>query len=138
METENDERVFHKQLSKAFSNSGMTQEELAKKISVDRTTISHWVRGRHTPNPGQIKKLATALGVSTDFLMGLEKEDWFYALPPDLREFVREELISGNQYLRVADYAKKKRLSHRVIREITDSVALEYSASLPNRNMDEL
>lgn len=116
-------KLFADRLKRAVKNSDMNQAELADKIGVDRTSISHWQRGKHTPNPEQIQKLAKALGVTSDYLLGLEKETWFFELPEELRDFIKGEILSGNDYLEVASYAKQKKLGHKVIKEVADAVS---------------
>ncbi len=47
---------------------GLTQEQLAEQLGVDRTTVVRWERGQTQPLPWLRPKLAKALGVSPDRL----------------------------------------------------------------------
>jgi transcriptional regulator with XRE-family HTH domain len=51
---------------------GFTQVELGKKIGLSQVLISDYERGRLRPNPETIIKLAQALFVSTDELLGVK------------------------------------------------------------------
>ena len=60
-----------KELRKA---QGMTQEQLAKLIGVTQGAISQWEEGLTHPAFSKLRKLATALGVTMDDLIGEEVE----------------------------------------------------------------
>ena len=45
---------------------GLTQEQLAERLGVERTTVVRWERGETQPLPWLRPKLARALGVSAD------------------------------------------------------------------------
>jgi tetratricopeptide (TPR) repeat protein/transcriptional regulator with XRE-family HTH domain len=45
---------------------GLTQEQLAERLGVERTTVVRWERGETQPRPGLRPRLARALGVSAD------------------------------------------------------------------------
>ena len=51
--------------------SGFTQESLAERLQVDRSTIVRWESGRGTPQPWMRPRLARVLGVTTDQLQEL-------------------------------------------------------------------
>lgn len=52
----------------------MTQEQLAIQIGVAKTTITGYERGNREPDVAKIKKLAVALGISGNELLGLEQK----------------------------------------------------------------
>lgn len=49
-------------------SAGYTQESLAEKLRVDRTTVGRWERGVQSPLPWQRPDLAAALGITSDHL----------------------------------------------------------------------
>ena len=51
---------------------GLSQMQLAKKIGVDQTTISHYEIGKREPDIAMIKKLCKIFDVSADYLLDLE------------------------------------------------------------------
>ena len=53
----------------------LTQDDLAKKISVSRQTINTMESGKYIPSTALALKLAVVLGVSVEELFQLEKGD---------------------------------------------------------------
>jgi transcriptional regulator with XRE-family HTH domain len=57
--------VRRDQLREAREAANLTQEQVAEKVGVDRTTYGKWERGESTPSPGEQRaRLAEAIGVS--------------------------------------------------------------------------
>lgn len=52
----------------------MTMKELASIVGVTEAAISHYETGRREPDPDMLIRIATALNVSVDFLIGREEE----------------------------------------------------------------
>ncbi len=65
--------VFRKRLQEAMSQKGVTRSALSRKASVDRSTIGQLLKDDHPrlPNAQLAADVAVALGVSTDWLLGL-------------------------------------------------------------------
>ena len=57
-------------LNAAFNASDMTQTELCKKTGITKGAMSSYLSGRYFPKQYAVQKLASALGVSVDYLMG--------------------------------------------------------------------
>ncbi|MBK1785104.1 helix-turn-helix transcriptional regulator [Prauserella cavernicola] len=49
--------------------AGFTQDELARKLSVDRSAVGHWEAGRQSPSPGNFKALCRVLRVKRESLL---------------------------------------------------------------------
>ena len=64
------EQTFRKNLSDLRQKRQLTQEELARKIGVTRQAISKWERGDGMPDLYNVSKLAKALDVTVDELIG--------------------------------------------------------------------
>lgn len=47
----------------------MTQEQLATRLGVHQTRVSHWERGGRVPNPEQLQALATMFDVKVETLV---------------------------------------------------------------------
>ena len=64
---------FRQRLATAMRDKTMSQSELARRISVDRSTISQLLRdqGARLPNAQVVGECAAALGVSADWLLSL-------------------------------------------------------------------
>lgn len=64
---------FGEKLRTLRKEKNLTQQQLAALIGVKNSVISFYEMGDRTPSPDVIKKLASALHVSADFLLGIEK-----------------------------------------------------------------
>lgn len=63
-------QVFQERLLLARRRRDLSQEELAARAEVFKTDISKYERGQSQPNLPRLKRLADALDVNTDFLLG--------------------------------------------------------------------
>ena len=61
---------FKIRLKKLREVRGLSQAQLAIKTKLQTTAISHFETGNRSPSFDNLKKLADALNVSTDYLMG--------------------------------------------------------------------
>lgn len=59
-------------MQEAILNSQMTQEEIAKKINVNKSTISSYLYSNICPSLKTFVKLCEALNVSADVILGLK------------------------------------------------------------------
>lgn len=59
-----------KRLRKLRTAKALTQAGLAKKSGVTETTIARLERGEHTISTPTVKKLAKALGIQTNEILG--------------------------------------------------------------------
>lgn len=63
--------MFNERLRFLRESAGMTQTELAKKISVAATTYRNYENTSREPNYDTLIKIANVLGVTTDELLGI-------------------------------------------------------------------
>jgi len=68
-------KIFSKMLKEQIKKKGMTQKELAERIDITEASVSRYVSGQRIPKATVLLKIATALGVSTDYLLGVEEKD---------------------------------------------------------------
>ena len=66
--------IFQERLLLARRRAGMSQGELAKRTVMYASDISKMERGRMLPTAPRLRRLAEALGVSADYLLGLQDE----------------------------------------------------------------
>jgi transcriptional regulator with XRE-family HTH domain len=62
--------IFSKRLKEVRELRGMSQAELAKKAGLQPTAISHFETETRSPSFDNLKRLADALNVATDYLIG--------------------------------------------------------------------
>jgi transcriptional regulator with XRE-family HTH domain len=73
VKTEQSRKKFRERLREWRIKRGLTQEELARKADVPTISVSHFETGHRFPNVESLRRLAEALGVSTDYLLGRVK-----------------------------------------------------------------
>lgn len=71
--SEQSRKKFRQRLREWRLKRGLTQEELARKADVPTISVSHFETGHRFPNAESLRRLADALGVSTDYLLGRVK-----------------------------------------------------------------
>ncbi len=64
--TKNDNNLF----KKLRVNTNLGQDEVAKILNINRSTVSKWECGSTIPDQALLPKLADLYGVSTDYLLG--------------------------------------------------------------------
>ncbi len=62
--------LIHERLRKAREDSGLSQSELATRVQVQPPVISHFETGKRSPSIVSLRRLADALDVSVDYLLG--------------------------------------------------------------------
>ena len=80
----------------------LTQEQLAKLVSVDKSSISLYENGGSTPTAETILKMAQVFSVTTDFLLGLDKHetldiDRLQSYQIDILKSLIDDLRKANQ-----------------------------------------
>ena len=66
---------FGNKLRQLRKEKNLSQKQLAALIGVKNSIISFYELGDRVPSPAVIKKLAVALHVSSDYLLGIEKNE---------------------------------------------------------------
>jgi len=67
MKTQN---IFPKRLQEARNSRDLSQDELAKRTNLQPSAISHFETGTRKPSFDNLRKLADALEVTSDYLLG--------------------------------------------------------------------
>ena len=55
---------------------GLSQKELASTIGVTEAVISRYISGERDPKPEVIANIATALHTTSDYLLGIEHDEY--------------------------------------------------------------
>jgi transcriptional regulator with XRE-family HTH domain len=56
----------------ARAATGISVSELARRLNVSRVRVSEWENKKGQPDVGNLRRLALTLGVSVDFLLGVD------------------------------------------------------------------
>lgn len=62
--------IFQKRLVDARNMRGLSQDELANKTKLQASAISHFETGSRKPSFDNLKRLADALEITSDYLLG--------------------------------------------------------------------
>jgi len=62
-------------ISKELHDKGMTQRELAEMAGIHEVSISRYVNDGRQPMPIALGQIAKVLGVTTDYLIGVDEEE---------------------------------------------------------------
>ena len=65
-----DMTIFNKRLKELRTKKNLSQNELAKRAGLTKTSVNHWENGKCLPNANAIIALAKYFGVTTDYLLG--------------------------------------------------------------------
>ena len=65
---------FGRKLKELRIQAGLTQKQLAERVKVTKSVISYYELQERYPSPEMLIKLANIFNVSTDFLLGIEKQ----------------------------------------------------------------
>ena len=101
-------KPFGEQMKEARRRKGLTQEDLAKQMSVSRSTVSHWEIGRKVPEKEFIDRLTQLL--EEDFSFDQEEEaEGFHE-----EAIVSREVTSAEEDSLVIRKLPKKQISLKV------------------------
>ena len=68
------EEIFASRLRLALEKRGMTQKALCRILGVADWTVHSWCAGKATPRLYYLPEIARELGVTTDWLLGVERK----------------------------------------------------------------
>ena len=64
---------FGTRLKELRKQNGLTQQQLAERVGVTKSVISFYELKERTPSPDVLTKLSYIFHVSTDYLLGIER-----------------------------------------------------------------
>ncbi len=71
-------RTLGERISRSLQEQGISQKELAERIGVTETAMSRYIAGTRDPKPDVVANMATALHVTSDYLLGIETDLFNY------------------------------------------------------------
>lgn len=78
-------------ITKAIQNQGLTQKKLAQRIGVTESVLSRYISGQRDPKPDTLANIATALHTTSDFLLGIENNEFDH---PRIRRMIARNASS--------------------------------------------
>lgn len=102
------ENVLGKRIKNLLEEKNLTQKELAEIIDTTEATISRNINGVHAPKAEIIEKIASALGVTTDYLLGKtdDRTNIKLALYNQLGELTEDQAKDALKYI---EFIKSKK-----------------------------
>lgn len=91
--------TFGEKLRDARKKAGISQEELAEKLSVSRSAVAKWETDNGLPDVGNLKTLAAVLNVSIDYLLAEDERLTFNEIrkPIDLTNYQKTGKCRSNK-----------------------------------------
>ncbi|MCH3973383.1 MAG: helix-turn-helix domain-containing protein [Oscillospiraceae bacterium] len=74
-----------KRISEALKRSNTQQKELAERIGITEAVMSRYISGDREPKPDMLANIATALNTTSDYLLGIEHDEFDY---PRIRRMI--------------------------------------------------
>lgn len=94
--------MFSEQLKMLRKEKGLSQQELADMLCVVRQTVSKWEKGLSLPDADMLIKLANALGISVNELLGIQMEN------SGAQQEIIEQLMKINEQLIIKNRRSRK------------------------------
>ena len=74
------QRILH-----VLHTKGIAQKDLASRLGVSEGVISRYISGERDPKPEMLANIATALHTTSDYLLGIENEEFSH---PKIRRMI--------------------------------------------------
>lgn len=71
-------KEFGQRLLSLLQKQGVTQKELAERVNTTEATLSRYVSGDREPKADMLANIATALHTTSDYLLGIERDEFDY------------------------------------------------------------
>lgn len=109
---------FATNLRRIMFLTGIRQVDLADRIGVNKGNVSRWVKGENIPYGENLAKLAAALGVSVDVLLGEKELTYADFLPKP--EVVQEDFADyfGDEKVLIEAYRRSNEEQRRLVRYV--------------------
>lgn len=114
---ENLSEIIGKRIKAKREEIGMSQKGLAEKVSISPAAMNQFEKGGKKPSSEVLARIATELGVSTDYLLGASDEEKMFlsgnvaAAFRDFKELTkkdREIILSHIEFLKSKAKEKKE------------------------------
>lgn len=80
------ENILGTRITDLLNKKGMSQRELAERAGVTEVSMSRYINGNRIPKAMQLANIARVLGVTSEYLLGKEADDFASAYDKDFYE----------------------------------------------------
>lgn len=81
-------------IAETLQKRGLTQKELAHRVGLTETAMSRYISGERDPKPDVVANIATALCTTSDYLLGIEDDDYSH---PRIRRIIARNASSMSE-----------------------------------------
>lgn len=92
--------LFGSMLKKLRENKDLKQEDIARMMNVDRSTVGKWENGSSKPDYEKMIKLADFYNVTVDYLLGREEVETIAAHQEEYTQEELDEIENFKNYVR--------------------------------------
>lgn len=124
--------IFPKRLKGLRQKKGLTQQNIADLVHVNRVTYTNWEKGNREPNFETLLKLASILNTTTSYLLGESDIQYGYG-SKEFEEYIQNSpdifseifINQTRDTMRALPYLAKKegKTTDEVFREITENMS---------------
>ena len=124
--------IFPKRLKELRQKKGLTQQNIADLVHVNRVTYTNWEKGNREPNFETLLKLASILNTTTSYLLGESDIQYGYG-SKEFEEYIQNSpdifseifINQTKDTMRALPYLAKKegKTTDEVFREITENMS---------------
>jgi transcriptional regulator with XRE-family HTH domain len=109
---------FAKNIRRLRNEVGITQQQLADKIHVSNSLVSHWEKGDREPKPQELIALAKYFGCTTDALFN--------------DDTIKADISKPRQVVQVKDFKKDLRIKYLIIKALFVLISVCVILFFPN------
>ena len=111
--------TFHERLKKVMTDKGITQSELCVRTGIPKSAMSQYLSGAFRPKQERSRLIAKAVGVSEDWLNGIDENSRVKATDEDIKFALwgGAEGITDEMFEEVKQFADMVRLREEAKRK---------------------
>ena len=95
------EEKFHHRVKALMKEQGMTQRELARRTGLTEASVCKYLSGARTPQAEAVVLLAKALGTTSDYLLGIKRDEESIYLDLEKRILESKESLTSEERMRL-------------------------------------
>ena len=128
--------VFKERFRQGLKESGLTPLSFSEKIGVPVETVNEWATNLRLPNAMNVVKIAQALGVSADYLLGMTEEGSHEAEKPKV--FLSVPMRGRSPEEISEERERLARTAEAFFEEPCDVVDSYFTVDFPTRRSSDL
>ncbi len=95
------EEKLHHRVKALMKEQGMTQRELARRSGLTEASVCKYLSGARTPQAEAVVLLAKALGTTSDYLLGIKRDEESIYLDLEKQILENKENLTSEERMRL-------------------------------------